>query len=716
VTVHYATSCPDCHQWLAKTVPATYARVDCVTAPQVNCLEGNTFMVSDLIGDVDPDPDQVLGLFYRDMRHLSRWHLVIDGARLETLSNGAYGYQSATFFLAGPGGVYQNPTLSVIRERTLGKGGEDLHEKLTVINSGRAEIVIGLSMIFDADFADLFEVKSKQLIKKGIISHRVRGQEVELIYRREDFERRTVVHADGARLSQGSAHFLLRLRPAESWSGTLRVSFVAVAPREQTGATSGMPSSKIKHSHPISHRDQMNAWLDAAPIVRTSWDTLRHTYDRSLRDLAALRLHTEALPEGAAIPAAGLPWFMAVFGRDSLITSYQALPFVPQLASATLQVLARHQATERDDFRDAEPGKILHELRFGELTYFGDSPQSPYYGSADSTPLFLILLDEYERWSGDTDLMLALEPQARAALDWLEHHGDLDGDGYLEYERRNVVSGLENQCWKDSWDSIVYPDGRLASLPRATCELQGYAYDARIRTARLARKVWRDSATADRLERDAADLKARFNTDFWVEDGDFFALALDGDKHQVPTLTSNMGQLLWSGIVDDSKVDAVVDHLMGERLFSGWGVRTLATGQPAFNPLSYHDGTVWPHDNGLIAAGLARYRRRDEAGRIAVAIFEAAAHFDHRLPEVFAGYPRSLTEFPVEYPTACSPQAWGAGTPLLLIRVLLGLEPQGNGLTSTPYVPGAIGSLGVTGVPSRWGRADTPITLTTRGS
>jgi glycogen debranching enzyme len=692
--------------------------VDWMRAPHVNCLEGSTFMVSDLIGDAGPDPDQVLGLFYRDMRHLSRWQLAIDGGTLETLSNGASGYSSATFFLARrDSSVFENPTLSVIRERTLGKGsGEDLHEKLTVLNSGREEIVIELSMAFDADFADLFEVKNKQLIKKGTISRRLRGKAVELIYRREDFERRTIVHADSARLSQGSADFLLRLKPAESWSGTLQVSFESVAPREKTGTARELPSSKIKRPQGVNHFDQTDAWLKAAPIVRASWDTLRHTYDRSLRDLAALRLYDQALPEGAAIPAAGLPWFMAVFGRDSLITSYQALPFVPQLASATLQVLARRQATQRDDFRDAEPGKILHELRFGELTYFGDWPQSPYYGSADSTPLFLILLDEYERWSGDTDLVVELEPQARAALGWLEHHGDLDGDGYLEYQRRNLDSGLENQCWKDSGDSIVYPDGELASLPRATCELQGYAYDARLRTARLAREVWHDEATADRLEHDAADLKVRFNSDFWVTDGDFFALALDGQKRQVPTLTSNMGHLLWSGIVDDSKVDSVVTHIMGDRLFSGWGVRTLATGQAAYNPLSYHDGTVWPHDNGLIAAGLARYGRREEAGRIAMAMFEAAAYFDNRLPEVFAGYPRSLTAFPVQYPTACSPQAWAAGTPLLLIRVLLGLEPQSDQLTSTPYVPDAIGSLGLTGVPGRWGLADLPTTLITRRS
>jgi glycogen debranching enzyme len=690
----------------------TCVMVGCVRAPQINCLEGSTFMVSDIVGDAGPDPDEVLGLFYRDMRHLSRWQLAIDGERLDALSNGASGYPSATFFLAGPRTVYQNPTLSVIRERTLGQGsGEDLHEKLTVINSGREAMVIELSMNFDADFADLFEIKEKQLTKKGTISRRVHSQRVELIYQREDFERRTIVNAEGARLSQGAAEFLLRLGPAESWSRTLQVTFKSVAPRAEPAAVSGPPSSEVKRPQVMSHRDRMDAWLEAAPEVRASWDSLRHTYERSLRDLAALRLQAQALPEGAAVPAAGLPWFMAVFGRDSLITSYQALPFVPQLASATLQVLARWQAQMWDDFRDAEPGKILHELRFGELTYFREWPQSPYYGSADSTPLFLILLDEYERWSGDTDLVAELEPHGRAALDWLEHHGDLDGDGYLKYQSRNLGSGLANQCWKDSWDSIVHPDGQLASLPRATCELQGYAYDARIRIARLAREVWHDSATADRLERDAAELKTRFNSDFWVAGDDFFALALDGDKQQVPTLTSNMGHLLWSGIVDDSKVDAVVDHLMGNRLFSGWGVRTLAMGQPAFNPLGYHDGTVWPHDNSLIAAGLARYKRREEAGRIALAMFEASAYFDHRLPEVFAGYPRSLTEFPVEYPTACSPQAWAAGTPLLLLRVLLGLEPRDHNLTCTPYVPRAIGSLGLTGVPGRWGRADTPITL-----
>jgi glycogen debranching enzyme len=394
-------------------------------------------------------------------------------------------------------GVFDDPTLSVIRERTLGMGsGEDLREKLTVLNSGREEIVIELSMAFDADFADLFEVKDQQLIKKGTISRRMRGQEVELIYRREDFERRTIIRADGARLSQGSADFAVRLKPAESWSGILRVSFDSVAPREKPGTVRDQPSSKTsaRGRQPLRPDGRV---AEAAPVVRASWDTLKHLRPQP-RD-RQLRLAARPLRPGShrgrqfRRPDCRSSWLYWAQADHQL----PGAPPVPQLAAATLQVLARRQATQRDDFRDAEPGKILHELRFGELTYFKDAPHSPYYGSADSTPLFLILLDEYERWSGDTDLVVELEPQARAALEWLEHHGDLDGDGYLEYQRRNLNSGLENQCWKDSGDSIVHPDGELASLPRATCELQGYAYDARLRRLGWPRRA--RAATADRL-------------------------------------------------------------------------------------------------------------------------------------------------------------------------------------------------------------------------
>ena len=468
------------------------------------------------------------------------------------------GYPSATFFLAIPGSsVYHNPTLSVIRKRALGRGrGEDLYEKLTVLNSGRGDRHRAVDRL-RRRFCRPVRGQEQATDQNRHHLAEVRGQAVELIYRREDFERRTVIRADGAQLSQDSAVFRLRLKPAESWSGTLQVSFESVAPRERTGAAHELPSSEIKRPRGVNHRDQMDAWLKPHRSCEPAGHPLRLTYDRSLRDLPRTHRLRPPHPEGDAIPAARLPWYMAVFGRDSLITSYQALPFVPQLASATLQVLAHRQATAGRDFKDAEPGKILHELRFGELTYFGDWPRSPYYGSADSTPLFLILLDEYERWSGDTDLVVELEPQARAALNWLEHHGDLDGDGYLEYQRRSLGNGLENQCWKDSATPSCTPMGSWRGLPRASCELQGYAYDARIRTARLAREMWHDDATANRLNVTRPISRPDSTPTSGSPMAEFFALALDGDKQRVPTLTSNMGHLLWSGIVDDSKVDAV---------------------------------------------------------------------------------------------------------------------------------------------------------------
>jgi glycogen debranching enzyme len=358
------------------------------------------------------------------------------------------------------------------------------------------------------------------------------------------------------------------------------------------------------------------------------------------------------------------------------------------------------------DLTEEEPGRILHELRFGELTHFGERPQKPYYGASDTTPLFLILLDEYERWTGDTNLIRALEPNARAALNWINHYGDRDGDGYIEYQRKTDL-GMDNQCWKDSWNSILFRDGTLAPTPRATCELQGYVYDAKVRCARLAREIWKDEKLAAELEAEAVKLKDRFNKDFWIPDREFFALALDGSKRQVDSLCSNIGQLLWSGIVNDEKATAIRDHLMGPSMFSGWGIRTMAEGEGGYNPIEYHNGTVWPHDCSFIAAGLARYGFRKDASQIVAGIFEASAFFGHRLPEVFAGYARGKTQFPVQYPTACMPQAWAAGSPFLGIRTLLGLEPRGEILThvENPALPSWFGTLVLEGIPGRWGRA-----------
>src|SRR2546421_2174155 len=658
---------------------------------RINILEGSTFVVSDLRGDIGLRDDGMSGLFYRDMRHLSRWQIRLNGRELDVLSAATLDYDEAVFFLIEPTGtIYRNPTLSLTRRRHVGDG---MQETLELTNHGTRPIQLEVSLLFGADFADVFEIKGK-LAKTGQFSRRVDSDRACLMYRHADFYRETLIRAPGAFFTDESLTFRVSLAPNQTWQSEIEFSLATQTHRP-------VP----RRSHQPNMDSSLEEWLEAAPRLETDSDDLRRTYRRSLVDLAALRFYPESV-SGASLPAAGLPWFMALFGRDSLIASYQALPFAPELCRTTLRALAHGQAAEFDDFRDAEPGKILHELRHGELTHFGLRPQSPYYGSCDSTPLFLIVLDEYERWTGDVDTVRELEQPARAALRWIEEYGDTNHDGYLDYQTRNPESGLANQCWKDSWNSIVWPDGRLTTLPRACCEIQGYAYDARVRMARLARDVWDDPMLAERLERDAAALKEHFISDFWLPDQGYYALALDGEKQPIPTLTSNIGHLLWSGLVPEEHVDQLVGHLLGPWLFSGWGVRTLAPGQGAYNPLEYHNGTVWPHDTALIAAGLARYGPRVEANRLAMAILEAGRHFDYRLPEVFVGYDRKSTGLPVPYGTACSPQAWAAGTPLLLLRVMLGLEPDGDRLAVDPVIPDGIGNLALRGIPGRWGRTD----------
>ena len=663
----------------------------------ISILDGSTFLVCDLRGDVDASPDQAQGFFYRDTRFLSRWTLTANGAPLDVLSTDETQYFASKHFLVPPTGtVNENPTVSIHRNRTIGDG---FHEDVTVLNHDVQPLQLELRLEADSDFADLFEVKDA-LAKAGEHYRRVEGDTLVLGYRRDDFTRETRIRVSkAAGVDERGFTIPVTVAPHDDWN-------VCVFVQPVTDGT----AMTIKHRHgdEEAHPNigmSLDQFLASAPQLETDWDPLEHVYERSLIDLAALRFETTLFPR-QPMPAAGLPWFMTVFGRDSLLTSFQALPFVPELAETTLRVLAKYQATEVDDFRDAEPGKILHEIRFGELTQFDERPHSPYYGTADATPLFLVLLEELERWTGNTDLVRELEPAARAALDWIDRWGDRDGDGYVEYERRNTETGLENQCWKDSWDSIRFADGTIARGPIATCEIQGYVYDAKVRAARLAREVWRDDELADRLEAEAEELKRRFNEDFWLEERGYYALALDGKKRRVDSLTSNAGHLLWSGIVPDDRAELLAEHLLGDALFSGWGVRTLAEGEGGYNPIRYHNGTVWPHDNSLIAHGLARYGFRDEAARVALATLEAATFFRYRLPEVFAGYRRGRTSFPVEYPTASSPQAWATGTPLLLLRVLLGLEPDGDELRSEPHLPETIERIELTGIPGRWGRAD----------
>jgi glycogen debranching enzyme len=659
---------------------------------EIKILDGNTFVVSDASGDIEASATDPTGLFSFDTRYLSKWVLTINGERLTALSTDDLQYFETRFFLIpGASAVYQNSKQSVIRTRAVADG---FHERITVLNHDDKPVDLTVRIDAANDFADLFEVKDA-LAKKGMYAAQVRGKSLVLGYRRETYVRATVITASGpAKFDRKGLSFKVRVPPQGEWSTDLQVSIPLL------GALGGLPR-EAKRDLSVG----LDRWVRNAPRLECDWEPLRHTYRRSLVDLAALRF--SPLTAGrTSLPAAGLPWFMTMFGRDSIFTSLQALPFTPELAATTLRELGSRQGTRIDDFRDEDPGRILHEMRYGELTAFEERPHSPYYGSADATPLYLVLLDEYERWTGDRKLVREFEVEARAALRWIDEYANLQDNGYIAYRRRNEETGLENQCWKDSWDSLSYRDGRLPGFPRATCELQGYAYDAKVRGARLAREIWKDPRYANELEKQAADLKRRFNRDFWLADRGYFAVALDADGGKVDTLTSNNGHLLWSGIVDKSKAKSVVKHLMGQRLFSGWGVRTMATGEARYNPIGYHTGTIWPFDNSFVAWGLRRYGYKEEAARIAAGILDAAEFFEGRLPEAFGGYPRSDTKYPVQYPTACSPQAWSTGAPLLFLRTMLGLEPLGDHLVVDPALPEGIGHLELLDIPGRWGRLD----------
>ena len=664
----------------------------------VQILDGNTFVVSDSRGDIEASLTDPTGLFSFDTRFLSQWVLTVNGQRLTPLSTDDLQYFETRFFLVpGTGTVYVDSKLSVIRSRAVGNG---FREELKILNHDEKPVDLTIRIDAGSDFADLFEVKDA-LKKKGTYSARVTRGRLELAYERDTFSRATEISATNrARVDKNGLTFKTRIEPHGEWSTNVDVVTAVLG----SGERHDQP--KLARARGRQNMEtNLKRWVDNAPTLECDWDSLRETYRRSLIDLAALRFSPPIMGH-RSLPAAGLPWFMTMFGRDSILTSLQALPFTPELAATTLLALGDWQGTRVDDFRDEDPGRILHEMRYGELPAFEERPQSPYYGSADATPLYVVLLDEYERWTGDRRLVHELEYEARAALNWIDEYADLMGNGYISYQRRNEKTGLENQCWKDSWDSISYRDGRLAGFPRATCELQGYAYDAKMRAARLAREIWKDPEFASELEKQAAELKRRFNRDFWIADGEYFALALDSDGKQVDTLSSNIGHLLWSGIVDKSKAKAIARHLVGPRLYSGWGVRTLAEGEGRYNPIGYHVGTIWPFDNSFIAWGLRRYGFKDEAARIAAGILAAADFFDGRLPEAFGGYERTLTRYPVQYPTACSPQAWSTGAPLLLLRTMLGLEPVGDLLVVDPALPVGIGHVALLDIPGRWGRVD----------
>jgi glycogen debranching enzyme len=661
-------------------------------------LEGSTFCICDEIGDLQ---GKTSGLFADDTRFLSRLELRVNGKRPLLLSSGKVEYFSAAFFLRNPlaGGLPQD-ALSIVRERFVGEGMQD---HVGVRNESGEPVSFTLELEVGADFADIISVKehdfalgdplhARPLPPQAAVRFDAAGNQLVLEENGSGAARTQVILSQPGQNDGNCVRFPVRLAPRERWN--LRVDVIASLSGEETAPHTAERHFGDERRHV---RDSLAAWHLRVPQLRSTWDSLSHAFEQSVADLAALRLRGG---DGVGmLPAAGMPWFMTVFGRDTLVTGLQTMLLGPELAIAALGALAELQATEDDAAIDAEPGKIVHELRRGRAaeTWFGT-----YYGSVDATPLFLVLLSEVWRWTGEASLVTRFKEPALAALEWCDRYGDRDGDGFVEYQRR-TARGLANQSWKDSGDSQRFHDGTLAAPPIAPAEVQGYVYDAKLRLAELAFEVWRDRQLGERLQLEAAELRSRFDEAFWIEERDgFYALALDGEKRPVDSLCSNLGHLLWSGIVPDERVEAVVDQLLGEKLWSGWGVRTMSTEDAGYNPISYHNGTVWPHDTSLAAWGLARAGRWRETRRIVQTLLEAARWFDWSLPEVFAGFSRSETPFPIAYPTAARPQAWAAGTPVLLLRLLLGLEPDTARHTLRTVAPGDlpswVGPLRLTGV------------------
>jgi glycogen debranching enzyme len=635
-----------------------------LTAVRLTLLDGSTFVVCDQRGDVD-GVSAASGFFAADTRFLSRSVLTIDGERGDPVAFAQGAPHVGVFDLEWENG------LAVRRELFVGRG---LEEAATVWNRSDRAVEAVLELELASDFADIFAVKRVEDLgapgtSEVAPSRPERWQDAGTVeFADGDFPARTLVHlapapddADG-----GAARYQLRLAPGERWQLRVAVQWLLDEMPELDAAAfeAGLRDDRRDRDASLA------AWWRTAPRLQAPAESaLERTWAQSLADLAALRLRWAG---SEMVPAAGLPWFMTLFGRDTLITSFQELLLGPEAAAGALRALAEAQADTDDPERDAEPGKIVHELRRGKTARIWTDR---YYGTVDATPLFLVLLSEQWRWSGDDGLVLELEHAARRALDWIDSSGDRDGDGFVEYLRRGS-HGIDNQNWKDSYNSMVFHDGSLARAPIAPVEVQGYVYDAKLRMAELARCVWRDEEAAERLEGEAATLRKRFDAAFWLPERGWYALGLDADKRPVDALASNMGHLLWSGIVPTERVAEVAAKLVSGPLWSGWGVRTLAADEPAFDPLEYHNGTVWPHDNSLIALGLAQAGRRAEAERVVRALLDSAPFFEYRLPELFAGGERRDDEAPGIVPTSARPQAWAAGTPLLLLRAQLGLEPD----------------------------------------
>ena len=666
------------------SVPALLADV---ASKVLAVKEGETFLYSDIEGNLDDRKEYGLGLYHRDTRFLSHFMMRLSGRDPILLSSSAErGYMSyidltnPEIYSDGDAGTRQQ-TLNIRRVRAI-NGRVFERVRIKNYNSHPVEVTVQFSLA--ADFADIFEVRG---LAVGLAGHYdapwTDRRRAGFGYKGQDgVLRETLIEFDpepdrlevvGDRIE---AEFVVRLAPHQT-----KLIATTIEP-----VLDGMRPSPVEFDGAMHQlRRSYEDWERESTQIVTDNEVFNQLLTRGLRDLRALYTTTD---QGAVL-AAGIPWYVAIFGRDSLVAAHQLLAVNPTPAREALRMLARHQGTEENAWRDEEPGKILHEVRRGELAGAGDIPHRRYFGSVDATPLFVFLFAQYFRWTGDLEFARELLPNVRAALEWIDTWGDRDGDGFVEYLCRSP-RGSENQGWKDSFDSVAHADGQLAEPPIALAEVQGYVYMAKDRVADVF-EVLGDSETADRLRREAEALKVQFNQAFWMDDEQFFAGALDAEKRQVRTIVSNPGHCLYANIVDPSKAEGVARRLLQPDMFSGWGIRTVSKGAGPYNPMSYHNGSVWPHDNALMAAGLKRYGFLKATNRVATAIFDAATHADYmRLPELFCGFTRRTPNQPVAYPVACSPQAWAAGAPFLMLQAILGLSARGheNMLTvNKPHLP-----------------------------
>ncbi len=633
--------------------------------------EAEHFLFMDQSGNVPVGNDRGLGLYHADTRHLSGFDFYFHTSPpVVLLSTAELGFASE-HVLTNPklrmadGQVVSQGTIEVRRQRVI-RGV--LEETLQVTSYHRRPVLLDLHLALEADFANIFEVRGFERLPRGDRAEpRVLSSTVSYRYLGLDGRVRRTTVAFAPRpglLSASGATFRVRLRPRNTWTARILVS---TEQRPRTQALLRDKRDRLQDAAAAHER-----WWAGCTRVFTDNEFFNKALDRSFSDLRMLWSETGS---GRRYVAAGTPWFDALFGRDSLIVGLQTLAFRPEIARETLITLAHWQGRQADDWREEEPGKILHELRRGEVSMIGELPFRPYYGSVDSTLLFLLLLAEYYAWTADGRLVHRLRPHLLAALDWLYQHGDLDGDGYIEYAKRSE-KGLANQGWKDSDDAIVHADGSLAEPPIALVEAQAYAYAAKLRLGPVLEELGMPQL-GRRLLREARALRRRFNNDFWLADDGYYALALDGRKRPCAAITSNVGHALWSGIVTRERAADVAERMLANDLFSGWGIRTMTRSNPRYSPLGYHLGTVWPHDNAIAAFGFKTYGFEEGVNEVATALFDAATTFPYyRLPELFGGEARTAYHAPVPYPVACRPQAWAAGTFPLLLHAMLGLKPD----------------------------------------